>query len=392
MHSKKHNLIYIAARYTNLISSPIKYLQDKFENIFILTFHRAFRRYPPIYGYCELELPDNVNVIPMGKFIPPAVLSSSFGSIGFHVYKQLLKLYAYKSAKYLKENRIMVDLIHAHSVLPAGLIAYFLKEILHSKLIITAHGYDIYNLPFRNEYLKQISQNILKKCDKTVTVSFKNASILKKLGINNFTVIPNGFDPDVFFMMDQLNCRNTMGLPRSCNIILTVGGLDPIKNHKLLLDAFKKVMYKRDDVYLVIVGDGKLKDTLIKHSTFLGIKNKVLFTGWIPNNKIVYWMNACDVFVLPSLCEGNPIVMFETLGCGKPFIGTNVGGIPEIITNEKLGIIVKPEDVNGLANAILEALDKEWDKGYILNYAKQYTWDRIARRNMGVYNEVFEKK
>ena len=103
-------------------------------------------------------------------------------------------------------------------------------------------------------------------------------------------------------------------------------------------------------------------------------------------------MNACDVFVLSSLNEGNPVVMFECLGCGKPFVGTRVGGIPEVITNEKLGYLVEPKDVEGLANAILKALNKEWDKEYILNYAKQFTWGEIAKNIGRVYNEVLEIK
>ena len=372
--------------YDDLFGEPLKYISNNFENILILIFHRAFRRDPPIYKHHEM--PDNVKVIPMGNFIPPVRLSYSFGSIGFHLYQQLLKMYAHRAAKYLKNNGINVDLVHAHFIFPAGLIAYFLKDILDSKLIITAHGHDVYDLPFRSEHLRRITQNILRRCDRTITVSYKNASILQNLGINNFTVIPNGFDPDVFFMKDPMSCRNTLGLPHSSKIILTVGTLTPIKGHKFLLDAFKKIIYKRDDVYLVIAGDGKLKNDLIKHAKFLGIPDKVLFAGWIPHNKVADWMNACDIFVLPSLNEGNPTVMFECLGCGKPFVGTRVGGIPEVIISEKLGILVEPKNHEQLADAILKALDKEWDKEYILNYAKQFTWDEIAKSIMAVYEEV----
>ena len=99
-------------------------------------------------------------------------------------------------------------------------------------------------------------------------------------------------------------------------------------------------------------------------------------------------MNACDVFVLPSLSEGNPTVMFEALGCGKPFVGTTVGGIPEVIINEKLGILVEPKDIDGLAKAIVRALETDWDRKYISNYAKQFTWDKIAEKIMEVYREV----
>lgn len=84
-------------------------------------------------------------------------------------------------------------------------------------------------------------------------------------------------------------------------------------------------------------------------------------------------MNACDLFVLPSLSEGNPTVMFECLGCGKPFIGTKVGGIPEIIVSDDYGLLCEPANSEDLAEKILIALDKEWDEEKIRNYAKQFT-------------------
>lgn len=72
-------------------------------------------------------------------------------------------------------------------------------------------------------------------------------------------------------------------------------------------------------------------------------------------------MNACDVFILPSLSEGNPTVMFECLGCGKPFVGTKVGGIPEIINSEDYSLLCEPANPKELAEKILIALDKGWD-------------------------------
>ena len=71
--------------------------------------------------------------------------------------------------------------------------------------------------------------------------------------------------------------------------------------------------------------------------------------------------------------EGNPTVMFECLGCGKPFIGTKVGGIPEIIVSDDYGLLCEPANSEDLAEKILIALDKEWDEEKIRNYAKQFT-------------------
>jgi glycosyltransferase involved in cell wall biosynthesis len=143
---------------------------------------------------------------------------------------------------------------------------------------------------------------------------------------------------------------------------------------------------------LYIVGQGSLKNQLQSLINKYRLEDNIALAGGNkPSKEIPLWMNACDLFVLPSLSEGNPTVMFECLGCGKSFVGTNVGGIPEVITNKKLGILVEPKDVSGLANAILKALDKEWDKNYISKYAEQFTWDKIAEKIMEVYDEVAEK-
>jgi glycosyltransferase involved in cell wall biosynthesis len=108
----------------------------------------------------------------------------------------------------------------------------------------------------------------------------------------------------------------------------------------------------------------------------------------VPKNQLNYWMNACNLFVLPSLNEGNPTVMFEALGCGKPFIGTKVGGVPEIINSEEYGLLVEPANPSDLAEKIMMALDREWDADKILAYSEQYSWENIAREIMRVYDQV----
>lgn len=95
--------------------------------------------------------------------------------------------------------------------------------------------------------------------------------------------------------------------------------------------------------------------------------------------------NACDLFLLPSLNEGNPTVMIEALGCGKPFVGTKVGGVPEIITSDEFGLLVEPGDMDDLAEKILVAQDMKWDRRFILKYAERYMWGRGAEAIMEVY-------
>lgn len=100
------------------------------------------------------------------------------------------------------------------------------------------------------------------------------------------------------------------------------------------------------------------------------------------------YCNASDLFMLPSLNEGNPTIMFEALGCGKPFVGTKVGDVPEVITSDVYGLLVEPGDADDLAEKILVALDKEWDRGAILEYAERFTWESIAEKIIMVYQRL----
>ena len=80
------------------------------------------------------------------------------------------------------------------------------------------------------------------------------------------------------------------------------------------------------------------------------------------------------------------MVMFECMGCGKPFIGTRVGGIPEIISSDTYGILSEPGNVHELANNILASLSREWDHDAILTYARQFTWKEISKEILKIYD------
>jgi glycosyltransferase involved in cell wall biosynthesis len=80
--------------------------------------------------------------------------------------------------------------------------------------------------------------------------------------------------------------------------------------------------------------------------------------------------------------------MFECLGCGTPFIGTKVGGVPEIITSEDYGFLVDPANPEELAKQILTALGKEWDSNKILTYSRRFTWENITEDILAVYTKA----
>lgn len=304
-------------------------------------------------------------------------------------YKRLGDKHYFSVRSLVQRQGIKFDLIHSHFTWSAGYVGARLKEKYDVPFVVTAHGSDIYSLPFKDEEWREKIKYVLNTADHIITVSWRNLACIQKLDVSTpVTVIPNGFRSDLFYPRDTFKCRKMLNLPQNKKIILTVGSLEPVKGQIYLVEAVQRLVQERKDILCVIVGAGELRTTLARQIHTLGLENYVTLAGGKPHDEIPLWMNACDLFALPSLNEGNPTVVFEALGCGKPFVGTRVGGVPEVITSDKYGLLVEPADPETLAEKILIALDKKWDREKILTYAKQFTWENIAKEIMKVYEQV----
>jgi len=178
-----------------------------------------------------------------------------------------------------------------------------------------------------------------------------------------------------------------MNISPNDKIVFSLGPLIQRKGYRVLIEAFRGVVEVDTNARCFIGGKGpetpKLKALIKKY----GLEGKVQLLGFIPDDQVPFWMNVCDVFVLSSFSEGNPTVMFEALGCGTPFIGTRVGGIPEIITSEEYGYLFEPGDYQDLRNKIIIALGREWDRAGIRKYAQQFTWDSIVQQVLELYRK-----
>jgi len=150
---------------------------------------------------------------------------------------------------------------------------------------------------------------------------------------------------------------------KSSNIfkILSVGRLEPVKNHKFLIEAFHKFNMKHPNSELTIVGDGSEKISLKELVVSLQLEEKIKFTGSLPFSKVKSFLQECDVLCLVSKRvsidgilqeEGLPITLIEGAACSKPLIGTHSGGIPEIILHKETGLLVENSNINQLFEAL----------------------------------------
>ena len=302
---------------------------------------------------------------------------------------------AKKAEEIIDRENIEFDLIHAHFTYPHGYAAVKLGKKYNIPVVIIAHGYDVYDLPFRDKEWEKKIKWTLNQTNHVITVSQSNKKILvEKLGVseNKLYVIPNGFNSKSFYpIIDKTNVKQKLNLPLDKKIVLNVANLHPVKGQRYLIEAVKEIVKHREDVLYIIIGDGMLRKDLKAQIKKLGLENYVKLAGPKPHDEIPLWMNTADLFVLPSLSEGNPTVMFEALGAGLPFVGTRVGGVPEIINSEDYGLLCESANPKDLAEKILIGLDKEWDREKILEYAKQFTWENIAKEIMEIYNKLLSE-
>lgn len=185
------------------------------------------------------------------------------------------------------------------------------------------------------------------------------------------------------------HCRAKLELPTNRKIVLNVGNLyHKVKGHKYLIEAMSEVIKHRKDVLCIIIGSGKLYPELKKQIESLGLNNYIKLIGGKPSYEIPIWMNACDVFVLPSLRESFGIVQIEAMACGKPVVATRNGGSEEIIVSKDYGLICDPARPKELANNILLSLDKSWDSEKIVSYVSQFSLSVIGNRILDIYDSA----
>ncbi len=397
----KMRVLVIAPHYNTFVKGSIEAIAKRVERVDVLVHHNRFTsllKYVPLGGYIDyarrftrnklLNLegkPENVRVHFISKFyFPPSFRNLKVGDI---FAKEMLKI--------IENERIKADIVHSHFIWPPGYIGAKIKPNLGVKLVITGHGYDVYDLPFRGEEWMERVRWALSQADAITTVSRSNLKMLTgKLGVDVSKVhlIPNGVS-SIFRPISRSYARNELGIKEgNTQIILSVGSLIEIKGHEYLIKAVKKLKDSGIHALTYIIGEGPLKERLIKLVRELDLTDSVRIVGPRPHSEIPLWMNAADVLALPSLREGTPTVMLEALTCGTPFVGSRVGGIPDIITSEDYGILVEPKNIEELAKAILEALNKEWDRKKIADYGSQFYWDKITERIIYLYEYLLGAK
>jgi glycosyltransferase involved in cell wall biosynthesis len=192
----------------------------------------------------------------------------------------------------------------------------------------------------------RLDKSLLNRFDKVVAVSdtVKQEILNRNISSTRVLTIPNGIDVDRFNSRKRPDTlKREFGIDHNCRIIGTVGRLSEEKGHSHLLHAAEKVLRTCPDVVFLIVGDGPLREDLQDKALQLaqgGSVNPFLFTGVRNDMEEIY--SLMDIFVLPSLTEGLPMVLLEAMAAQKPVVATKVGAVPGVIDDGHSGLLISP--------------------------------------------------
>ncbi len=188
--------------------------------------------------------------------------------------------------------------------------------------------------------------------DKVIAVSSDIEEVLGRIyDVDRVVCIHNGIDLEtVRVTIQKADKRKEWNIDDKAIVIGTVGRLVPVKGHAILLEAFRILSQFYQNVILIFVGEGPLRVQLEAEASRMGLGKSVIFSGH--QEQSYDFINMMDVFVLPSLHEGIPMVLLEAFALSRPVIASRVGGIPEVVSHGYSGVLVSPTSADELATAI----------------------------------------
>ena len=215
--------------------------------------------------------------------------------------------------------------------------------------------------------------------------SYTQSKILQTDVRKKCRVISPGVDIERFHpkVESRLFFTREPGIPKNRPLILALGRLIGWKGFEYLIDAMQLIATEPLP-HLLIGGRGPLKSHLERYIKQKGLDGRITLIGAIPYEYIHHYYAAADMFVLPSIIdregntEGLGVVLLEALACGRPCIGSNVGGIPDIIKDGQNGFLVAPKDAKALANRMTALIENVALKQKMSEYGRTFVEENFS--------------
>lgn len=305
----------------------------------------------------------------------------------------------FHSIMLLREKR--VSLVHAHWLIPQGIIAYIIFKLLKVPYIVTSHGSDVFAL--NNPVLHNIKESILSNSLEITVVSsvLKEYLLANYKNISKISIAPMGVDSGLFDPTKyNKSIRNRYGI--NGIFLLFVGRLEDVKGIQYIIEALPRIVNKYEDTKLLIVGEGDYAGNLKGLVKKLKLDKHIVFAGPLPNNVLPEYFATADFFISPSIQnsrgqkEGFGLTIVEASMSGCIPITTDAGGSVDIVQDKVNGFMIPEKDPQSLAKLIIRLEEHKKSLSKIkkaarISSVKRYDWAVVAKNYENIYLENIKK-
>lgn len=286
-------------------------------------------------------------------------------------------------------NEFKPDIVHAHAASSYGLLGALTKFYPY---IISVWGSDVYNFPQRSALHRKVLTFSLSKADRLLSTSNVMAKETKKYTNKDITVVPFGIDTSEF------KPTKVKGYFSQDDIVIgTIKSLEKKYGSEHLVKAFNIVKNKFPDLplKLLLVGRGSQTEYIKSLLKELNLESDSVITGFVPYNEISKHHNMLDIYVSVSTedSESFGVAILEASACEKPVIVSNVGGLPEVVENEKTGFVVEKENPSALAEVLSILVNdnkmcSEIGRNGREKVLREYDWENSLSKMITVYDSI----
>jgi len=288
-------------------------------------------------------------------------------------------------------DREQLDILHVHYAMPHAISAILARDIAERdvKIVTTLHGTDITVLGFDKTFKRMITYGIEQSDAVTAVSDDLVARTRQQLNIKrDIEVIYNFVNETVYYKKDREFLKKQYHIAQDEKVIIHISNFRKVKRIPDIIQTFYKVS-KETKAKLVLVGDGPEIQTAFDLVDELGIRDRVLFLGRQKN--ISDLLSMADLILLMSEQESFGLVLLEAMACEVPAIGTNIGGIPEVIVHGETGYLAELGDSETAAKYAIDLLDNE----ELLNKFSKRSYERArdvfhSRQIVKQYIELYD--
>lgn len=312
----------------------------------------------------------------------------------WHAYRQLKRV--------LREFR--PDVVHTHSAKGGMLGRAAARRLRVPAIVHTVHGapYYPYQSALAQKFIRGCERWTAKRCDALISVADAMTEMLVRDEVaprEKFITIYSGMEVEPYLTSEQhrQRMRAELGFGSEAFVVGKIARLFHLKGHEFVIAAAKQVVETRSDVRFLFVGDGILREQLEREVRDAGLSAYFHFAGLVPPEQIPAYISAMDALVHTSLREGLARALPQALISGKPAISYDIDGAREVVITDETGILLPPEEIDGLAAAIVR-LAANRDVAARMGaegrrrFADVFRHERMTERIRSVYERVLKSR